>query len=91
MYALILLEEAIKEWREASHYYELQRKGLGNRFSVVLEERLILIQHSPKLFQKIKKEFRKATISPFPLELYFESINYKYYSNIFNFSYEKEA
>jgi hypothetical protein len=71
MFLLILLEDAKKEWLDASVYYELQKKGLGEKFSSALQEYLKLIQESPKHYQKTKKEYREILVSPFPFVIVF--------------------
>ena len=39
MFELIVLEEAKKELIEAALYYELQRTGLGERFSLAVKNK----------------------------------------------------
>lgn len=71
MFLLVLLEYARQEWLNASIYYELQKKGLGERFSATLQEYLKLIQNSPKHYRKTKKEYGEAPVSPFPFVIVF--------------------
>jgi len=71
MYTLIVLEEALIEWQEASIYYELQKVGLGETFSTTIEKNLEIIRFSPKHFQKTKKEYREAFAKPFPFTIVF--------------------
>ncbi|MBX3163694.1 MAG: type II toxin-antitoxin system RelE/ParE family toxin [Bacteroidetes bacterium] len=70
-YDLILTEEADQEWQEASLYYELRQKDLGERFSSEVANRLNYIQSFPEHFQKRKKEYRYATVLPFPFVIIF--------------------
>jgi hypothetical protein len=71
MYLLTLLEEAMREWANASIYYELQKKGLGEKFSNAVIKQLKLVQESPKIYQKTKKEYREAAVPPFPFLIVF--------------------
>ncbi len=66
MYTLILLEEAKKEWLDASIYYELKQKGLGLRFTKAVEEHIDIITQTPKHYKKFKKDYREMLIKHFP-------------------------
>lgn len=66
MYSLTFLEKAKREWIDSALYYEIQKEGLGIRFSETLLKQLTIIQKSPELYQKKKKEYREAPASPFP-------------------------
>lgn len=71
MYSIILLEEAKKEWIESAVYYEIEKKGLGEKFSALIEVTLQQIAKNPKLFQKKKSHYREALLKPFPFVILF--------------------
>ncbi|MBK6834955.1 MAG: type II toxin-antitoxin system RelE/ParE family toxin [Bacteroidetes bacterium] len=66
MYSLIILEEAKQEWFDATLYYESKQKGLGERFTLAVEEHFDIITETPKHFNKIKKEYRQVLVKRFP-------------------------
>lgn len=69
MLGLIILEEAKAELIEAALYYELQKTGLGERFSLAVKKQIDVILRTPKLYQRKKKEYREVLIKPFPFLL----------------------
>jgi mRNA-degrading endonuclease RelE of RelBE toxin-antitoxin system len=71
MYSLILLDEARIEWLDSSLYYELQKKGLGEKFTNVVEKTLEQILVNPKHFQKKNSNYREAYLKPFPFVILF--------------------
>lgn len=66
MYSLILLEEAKQEWFDAALYYEAKQKGLGDKFTIALEEYFDIISKTPKHYKKIKRKYRQVLIKRFP-------------------------
>ncbi|MCC6372869.1 MAG: type II toxin-antitoxin system RelE/ParE family toxin [Bacteroidia bacterium] len=71
MYSVILLEEARNEWLDSAFYYEVQQKGLGERFSTIVKITLDKISENPKIFQKKKNDYRQAVLKPFPFVVLF--------------------
>jgi len=66
VYTLSFLEEASKEFTEASLWYEEQSNGLGDRFIDTIQRKLQLIQQFPERYPKRKKNFREAIVKTFP-------------------------
>lgn len=66
MFALSFIEEASKEFKEASLWYEEQSDGLGDRFIDTIQRKLQLIQQFPERYPKRKNNFREAIVKTFP-------------------------
>lgn len=66
MYQLLIHEAARLEMEEAAIWFEQQKQGLGIQFIEEVEKELVLIQNSPKLFARRKKNYRECLVKPFP-------------------------
>lgn len=66
MYSLIVLEDAKQELFEATDYYEVKQKALGERFIKAVIEHFEIITKTPKHYKKIRKEYREILIKHFP-------------------------
>jgi hypothetical protein len=63
---LFLTEAANKEFEEASQWYEEQSEGLGKRFVLVTQAKLLLIQTYPERYPKRHLNFRETILHVFP-------------------------
>ena|SRR5215210_4473729 len=63
---LSLRSKAKAEIQEAYDYYERQRSGLGNQFLLAVRRTLALVEKTPLLYPKIRKEVRRAPVPRFP-------------------------
>lgn len=68
---LVILAEAKREWLDAMEYYEIQKRGLGEKFSIQVEKKLAEILENPKHFEKKKHHYREANLKPFPFLIIF--------------------
>jgi plasmid stabilization system protein ParE len=71
-YALILNEEAHKEYIEAYEWYELRQGGLGNRFMMCVEKRLHQISEHPEYYSIRKGNYREVKVQNFPYMIVYE-------------------
>lgn len=73
---LRILEEAEKELREASLYYEHSQQGLGARFLEHVRRTLLAIGSDPERFptyegRSVARRFRRARVPRFPYVVVF--------------------
>jgi plasmid stabilization system protein ParE len=66
MYILKFLEDARTEFEEAAEWYEISRRGLGERFRNLVKNKIEVIQDHPERFPLKKGNFREATLKVFP-------------------------
>ena len=64
--SLFILEEADREFTEASLWYEEQSPGLGERFIKMVETKLDLVLKFPERYPKRKGNFRETLVNIFP-------------------------
>ena len=76
-YELIVRDEAEAEIKEAFHYYESQKTGLGKQFLIHLQTYLERIQAYPKHFPQKRKPYREAFIKRFPFLVIYEILKEK--------------
>ena len=74
MYRLILKPHAVSTAAEAYQWYEEKSKGLGEVFLSELHTCFKKIESNPKLFGKIKKNFRQIKLKRFPYVIIYEVI-----------------
>ncbi|MCB0477423.1 MAG: type II toxin-antitoxin system RelE/ParE family toxin [Crocinitomicaceae bacterium] len=68
----IQIEEiAIKEIQDAFEWYEMQSKGLGNKFRIALQDSFDQIQKSPNGFKKYRFH-RQCPMKDFPYVILYE-------------------
>ena len=65
-YRVVFRKDAVFEMEDASLWYNLQQKGLGEKFMRQLRVILELILQNPFLFPEKKGEYREAPLSIFP-------------------------
>ena len=65
-HSVVLSIRAEKEIIASFDWYEGQQKGLGNRFTEKVLQRIDNIQRNPELFSKKYKSYREARVAPFP-------------------------
>jgi plasmid stabilization system protein ParE len=56
---------------EAYQWYESQRKGLGEDFLLCVDDALAKIARNPKVYAKVYKEIRRASLKRFPFAVFF--------------------
>ncbi|HJP93747.1 MAG TPA: type II toxin-antitoxin system RelE/ParE family toxin [Pyrinomonadaceae bacterium] len=62
---------ARRELDDAISWYEERREGLGQEFSIAIENNLERIASSPEQFIRVKGEIRRAVLRRFPYSIYF--------------------
>jgi plasmid stabilization system protein ParE len=67
----VLLPAAERDVKKAYEWYEEQREGLGDVFLERVEECLTSIGRSPKAFQPVAKDARRAIVKQFPYVIFF--------------------
>lgn len=67
----VLLPEAKRDVKKAYQWYEEQKLGLGEVFLERVEECLESIRRSPKAFQVISKDARRAIVKQFPYVIFY--------------------
>ena len=71
-YDLRLHEKAYEEYIAAYEWYEMSRKGLGERFMNCVEERLQQISEHPEYFGKRQGNYRAVKVQHFPYLIVYE-------------------
>ena len=69
--SLIIRPDAQRDVREAAHWYEARRPGLGKRFSAQLGRLMNRVADSPLQFPEIDEGVRRALLQRFPYAMYF--------------------
>lgn len=64
-----LHELAASEYREAVEWYELQARGLGEKFKISFFEQVKFIRHNPEWFLKEQENIYKAFLPKFPYKI----------------------
>jgi mRNA-degrading endonuclease RelE of RelBE toxin-antitoxin system len=67
--SLLFHPEARNEYTDAFLWYEMQQKGLGKKFSSVIEKTIEQIENNPELFKVAKGVYREAVVSTFPFSI----------------------
>lgn len=65
-YQLVFEPSAIAEYSDAFKWYEDQYKGLGLDFEEKVDECLLKVSMSPKIYSLLGKRFRQANVNKFP-------------------------
>jgi len=63
------LEPAYIEYQEAIDFYNLQSKGLGDKFILEIDRTISIIINYPESFTEYTKHTRKASVSVFPYNI----------------------
>ncbi len=69
---LIILPAAERDMQKGYDWYEEKRDGLGREFLLEVEKTFTAILRSPKVFTKIKDDFRRAIVKRFPYVVFYE-------------------
>ena len=67
----VLLPAAKRDVKKAYEWYEEQKPGLGEMFLERVEECLRAIGRSPKAFQLVAKDARRAIVQQFPYVIFY--------------------
>lgn len=76
MYKSIILPPAKEDIREAAKWYNKQQKGLGNRFTTEVREKVYFIKQAPKASNIRYKKVRTTVLNVFPFMVHY-TINEK--------------
>ena len=68
---------AVKELKDAIEYYEIQQKGLGQKFKDEIKRSLKIIKRFPEIGSSEKGDVRKFLLHKFPYKILY-SIENKY-------------
>lgn len=71
---LIIEPEAEADLQQAWLWYELQRRGLGDDFSLCIEATLIAISERPASFPQVHRRARRALVHRFPYLILFRNL-----------------
>jgi len=71
MLRLVFTRSAQDDLRQACHWYEEQRPGLGPRFEAAVEAVLERALRMPNSFPAALVDFRRATVRRFPYDIYY--------------------
>jgi len=63
------LEPAHLEYKDAIDFYNLQNKGLGDKFVIEIDRTISIIKNYPKSFTGYTKHTRKAVVNIFPYNI----------------------
>ena len=74
-YQLIIREEAEQDFQEAYNWYEAQRGGLGDEFTLSLDACMSSIIRNPNIYQSKYKGVRIGLTRRFPFGIYYFVIN----------------
>jgi len=66
MYDAVILPLAKEDIREAAHWYNDKKRGLGLRFTAQVREQIIFIRKHPGIFAIRYRQIRTAVLNKFP-------------------------
>lgn len=72
MYDAVILPVAQEDIRDAVHWYETVREGLGLKFTAQIRKKIILIKTHPKAFAIRYRQMRTAVLSNFPYMIHYQ-------------------
>jgi toxin ParE1/3/4 len=72
MYNLVIKPRAIEMAKEAYNWYEEQQVGLGELFLKELDGSFGRAEQFPRVYAKIRKNFRQVLLTTFPYVVVFE-------------------
>ncbi|HYG36731.1 MAG TPA: type II toxin-antitoxin system RelE/ParE family toxin [Clostridia bacterium] len=67
-------EDALREYEEAGHWYEEQRRRLGIEFTEAIDSAIALILEEPERHRSVGQYIRVFRVKRFPFHIF-----YKYY------------
>jgi len=72
--------EAAADWRDATHWYESQRAGLGTEFFAEIDASFAMIADNPRLFRRLETwtgdgDIRRFLVPRFPYAVVFEIVS----------------
>lgn len=70
-YSLIIRRDAEVDVREAFHYYETCRVGLGHEFLLCVEQALSAIVRFPLVHREVRGRVRSKSIHRFPYGIHY--------------------
>ena len=68
---LVLKPEAQLDAEEAAFWYDLQKPGLGNRFTQELDQLLQRMTEYPRQFPELEFGIRRSLLQHFPYSVFF--------------------
>jgi plasmid stabilization system protein ParE len=71
-YPYILNKLAHEEYIAAYEWYELKQEGLGDKFMLAVEKRLLQISQHPEHYGKAHLNFRQTKVENFPYMVVYE-------------------
>ena len=71
MNLVIVSPEAEADLTQAYQWYDEQVEGLGSEFLLCVEACIQSIARSPKIYQKVHKNIRRALVRRFPYGIFF--------------------
>jgi len=77
MNPVIISPEAEADLADAYQWYEQRVEGLGDEFLLCVEACIRSVARSPKIYQKVHKNIRRALVRRFPYGVFFiEEVNH---------------
>ena len=64
--------DAELEFKDAIHWYEFQRRGLGSEFVLCVDEAIEKIKGNPQMFPVVHRNIRRAVMRRFPFAIFYE-------------------
>lgn len=72
MYKTVLLPLAKKDIREAAHWYNSQKKGLGKKFTKQIRKEIKFIEENPTANQTRYKSVKTTIVQIFPFMIHYQ-------------------
>jgi len=72
MYDAVILPLAKEDIREAAHWYNDKKRGLGLRFTAQVREQIIFIRKHPGIFAIRYRQIRTAVLNKFPYMIHYQ-------------------
>ena len=72
MYKIVILPPATSDIKDAAHWYESKKEGLGKRFVRFVRKKVTTIAGDPNLYAIRYSDVRTAIIDVFPFMIHFK-------------------
>jgi plasmid stabilization system protein ParE len=71
-YDIIVSNDAETDILEIIDWYEAQKEDLGDQFLLSFDEVISFLEKNPYLYQKIRKEIRRAIVQKYPYAVFYK-------------------
>ena len=71
---VILHDEALGEFRQATRWYEFRTPGVGERYADAVEKVIVEVGEQPDRFPRLDRVFREAGMTDYPYSVIYRAL-----------------